>query len=650
MRTLRFVLTLVLLLAAAAVGHAATIVIINNNAAGVGFNDPTPRAPVGGNPGTTLGEQRLAVFNHAAQIWGSLLSSPVVIQIRAQFAAQTCNATGAVLGSAGALTAHRDFAGAEYPGTWYGQALANKQFGADLNVTTPDINATFNSNIDNGCFGPGLVWYYGFDGLEGVNIELLPVVLHEMGHGLNFQQFGNLGTGVQLNGFPDIYQRFMFDETAGLYWPQMTDAQRVASAVNTGNVAWDGFNVVTAAQTFLNKRPRLIVNSPGSIAGENPIGLASFGAPVTEAGITGNLVLVDDGAGVSVNDGCETPYLNAGAVAGNIALIDRGNCTFVAKAAAAQANGAVAVVIANNAAGLIDPSGVDPTVTIPVVVITQALGVSIKAELLNGPVNVTISRHPVFLSGATNAGRVRLFAPNPIQGGSSISHFDTALDPNALMEPAATASLHDNVDLTLELFRDIGWFFGATATNMSMFAGGPVEGGYQLNWQVDDALAVDGFRVFRGGAEDGVYDDISGMLPAAARSWFDTPASGVWYYKIQGLRDGRVVADAGPYRAEVTGGIESVQLAAPWPNPSAGEVSFDWAIPSDLSGSTVELAIFDVSGRRIDTVFKGAATAGRHVTTWSGRRADGGAAGTGLYFARLTTRRGVENQRVMIAR
>ena len=33
----------------------AQIVIVNINAPGVGFNDPTPRAPVGGNTGTTLG-------------------------------------------------------------------------------------------------------------------------------------------------------------------------------------------------------------------------------------------------------------------------------------------------------------------------------------------------------------------------------------------------------------------------------------------------------------------------------------------------------------------------------------------------------------------------------------------------------------------
>ena len=75
----------------------ATIVINNLNAPGVGFNDPTPVAPVGGNTGTTLGEQRLISFSHAANIWGSTLDSAVPITINAQFRPLTCTATGAVL-------------------------------------------------------------------------------------------------------------------------------------------------------------------------------------------------------------------------------------------------------------------------------------------------------------------------------------------------------------------------------------------------------------------------------------------------------------------------------------------------------------------------------------------------------------------------
>ena len=96
------IVTLALLAAVVtAPAQSATIVIINNNAAGVGFNDPTPAAPVGGNPGTTVGQQRLFVFQYAANIWGALLPSTVQIDVVAQFTGLTCTATSAVLGSAG---------------------------------------------------------------------------------------------------------------------------------------------------------------------------------------------------------------------------------------------------------------------------------------------------------------------------------------------------------------------------------------------------------------------------------------------------------------------------------------------------------------------------------------------------------------------
>src|SRR5689334_17892025 len=72
---------------------AATIVIVNLNAPGEGFNDPTPAAPVGGNTGTTLGQQRLNAFQHAADIWGATLTSSVPIRIGASFVPLACTAT-----------------------------------------------------------------------------------------------------------------------------------------------------------------------------------------------------------------------------------------------------------------------------------------------------------------------------------------------------------------------------------------------------------------------------------------------------------------------------------------------------------------------------------------------------------------------------
>ena len=64
------------------------------------------------------------------------------------------------------------------------------------------------------------------------------------------------------------------------------------------------------------------------------------------------------------------------------------------------------------------------------------------------------------VSGVLAAGKVgdhvRMYAPNPQQAGSSVSHWDTALTPNQVMEPSYTGPLH-NPALELQLFKDIGW-------------------------------------------------------------------------------------------------------------------------------------------------------------------------------------------------
>lgn len=234
---------------------SSTITIINNDGASEGFNDPTPVAPEGGNMGTTLGQQRLNVFNFAADIWSAFLDSGVTIQVLSNFDPLTCTSTSAVLGFAGATTVHRDFTGAQFTNTWYHQALANKRNGSDLH-SNPDMLTTFNSNVNGnpGCLG-GMRFYMGLDNSTPANtINLLVVVLHELGHGLGFSSFVNGSNGQLLLGFPDVYTTFMFDRTVNLYWNNMTDFQRQTSATNASNVLWDGPNVKIASSFLTSGR------------------------------------------------------------------------------------------------------------------------------------------------------------------------------------------------------------------------------------------------------------------------------------------------------------------------------------------------------------------------------------------------------------
>jgi len=235
---------------------AATINIVNNDGADEGFNDPMAVTPEGGNEGVTRGQQRLNLFNFAAGIWGAFLDSSVPINVRSQFDPLTpCSSSGGVLGSAGTINIHRDFPNAEFPGTWYNASLANKRAGSDLNPVNPEINARFNSDVDNGCLGAGTRFYYGLNNTTPAGrINLLVVLLHEMGHGLGFQSFVNGTTGALNSGFSDVYTRNMFDRTANKHWHLMTDAERFASARNSGNVLWDGPNVRGASGFLTNGR------------------------------------------------------------------------------------------------------------------------------------------------------------------------------------------------------------------------------------------------------------------------------------------------------------------------------------------------------------------------------------------------------------
>ncbi len=90
-----------------------------------------------------------------------------------------------------------------------------------------------------------------------------------------------------------------------------------------------------------------------------------------------------------------------------------------------------------------------------------------------------------------------------------------------------------------------------------------------------------------------------------------------------------------------------VRLAAPWPNPATSSAAFAW----DAGGaSRVDLAVFDVAGRRVRTLVHGRADLGEHTTSWDGRDAHGRRVASGVYFVRLRTPGGVRTRRLTLLR
>jgi hypothetical protein len=450
---------------------AAKIVINNLNAPGVGFNDQTPATPVGGNTGTTIGQQRLIAFTHAANIWGATLTSSVPIVINAQFVPLSCTATSAVLGSAGATQVFADFPGAPKAGTLYSYALANKLYGSEISDNPgAQINARFNSELGKSNCLAGSSFYLGLDANEGTNIDFVATLLHEMGHGLGFQTFTNGQTGARLAGYPSVWDHYLLDNTTNKLWVDMTNAERAASSLKAAGLSWTGPRVTAAVPSVLMPVAQLRVVGVGAQSPDGDlyaVGEADFGPKIDKSPLTGQIAQVALQAD-SPGSAC-TPFNaeNAAAVRRNIALVSRGTCPFTVKVKNAQNAGAIGVIVADNAPGAVTGlGGSDPSITIPAVRVSQADGALIAASLTkpNGNVNGTVGkleRSKTLISGTDAQRRITMFTPNPYQSGSSVSHYNTTAQRNQLMEPSINADLTHSVtapiDLTTELLKDIGW-------------------------------------------------------------------------------------------------------------------------------------------------------------------------------------------------
>ncbi|MBN8509657.1 MAG: S8 family serine peptidase [Burkholderiales bacterium] len=132
----------------------------------------------------------------------------------------------------------------------------------------------------------------------------------------------------------------------------------------------------------------LVVNSPAAIAGPINNTATVEWAPVG-SGFAGTVKLASSVAA----DNLACTALPSGSMGGFVALIDRGACAVSVKVHNAASAGAIGVLVANNAPG--DPpsfsfGGPDPFTPAPTIIITQADGAKIKANIA-APVTVSVS-------------------------------------------------------------------------------------------------------------------------------------------------------------------------------------------------------------------------------------------------------------------
>jgi hypothetical protein len=166
------------------------------------WTDTTAATPVGGNPGTTLGDQRKNALTYASQQLVTQLGIQVPIIVHACGAHLGGDSKSAVLAHAGPTTFTFDTADSPTNSlpkkyTWYPAVLLARLNGSSLcsstggpcdEVSNAAIEAVFNEDFGNADVLDGEQFYFGYtpNTPGSGDVDFISVAMHEMTHGLGF--------------------------------------------------------------------------------------------------------------------------------------------------------------------------------------------------------------------------------------------------------------------------------------------------------------------------------------------------------------------------------------------------------------------------------------------------------------------------------
>lgn len=436
----------------AGVAHAEAVFVIRSvDDPGEGFNDPTPVAPVGGNRGATLGEQRQIAVQYAADLWGAVLDSTVEIVIQADFAELGCEAdAGAVLASAAPAVAASGLTSSwSDPTLVYPSALADRLQEADVDPGYPDIVANFNSSVDLPSCGLPVRWYYGLDG-RGEGVDLVQATLHELAHGLGIAPLIDANTGALLADQADPFTALAYDHEQDAYLGEMSDGDRAAALASSRQIVFDGPRTQEAAQQLLLPGSPSLTFSPAIGGMTGLVSDTNFSPMLGMPGVTAPVIEGDP------NDGCS----QVRGVRDKIVLL-RPRCFPDQIAAYLASTGAVGLLLGISEHWDSPPSPMDlegaMDSDLPTLVISDQDADLLSAALANGEVEATMSGAPQQPIGADAQGRPLLNATDPVTT-SMVSHWDMSVRPNLLMEPFVRPMDDPHgLDLTVAVLQDIGW-------------------------------------------------------------------------------------------------------------------------------------------------------------------------------------------------
>jgi hypothetical protein len=151
-------------------------------------------------------EDAKIAFEYAVSIWERCISSPVTINIHANWVALPENE----LGHGKPSLFYRNFKGTPQANIYYPIALVEKITGKEYNnANEADITCSFNQSKP---------WYFGTNGNSPeTKYDFVTAVLHEIGHGLGISGFFINENGVakysNSSNSPSVYDFFVFNSS-----------------------------------------------------------------------------------------------------------------------------------------------------------------------------------------------------------------------------------------------------------------------------------------------------------------------------------------------------------------------------------------------------------------------------------------------------
>lgn len=191
------------------------------------------------------------------------------------------------------------------------------------------------------------------------------------------------------------------------------------------------------------------------------------------------------------------------------------------------------------------------------------------------------------------------------------------------------------------------WNNAPLAVELSSFTCGLSGNAVTLRWRTESENNSYLWIISRSDNADGPYKEIARLDAAGYSSeprdygYSDTGASPeqFYYYRLTGLDLSGGTAVYGPVTVSTGPGVsgqEPLSLVFCSPNPFARSTVISYLL--DRPG-LVDLNVYNVQGQLVKRLGSGSRSAGWHSLTWDGRKDNGRACASGIYFYRLTTGR-----------